>query len=104
MPRKPTLTKQTIQVIVNGKPIAVVLHPPTGARKCWYAYWPGLISSKSTGQTKLDDAIVAAENMVKNGGKKAATADVVLSDEEFEEIQRVHFGRKQDPKAQARAL
>jgi integrase len=103
MPRKPKQEKKTVTVIVSGKPINVILHPPTGARKSWYTYWPGLVSSISTGQPKLEDAIVVAENMVKNGGKKPTLADAVLSDEEFEEIQRVHFGRKQDPAAKERA-
>src|SRR5262249_46355293 len=103
MPRKPKQEKQTITVIVNGKPIAVTLYPPTTARRTWYAYWPGLTFSKSTGHANLQDAVVAAEEMVKGGGKKATIADAVLSDEEFEQIQRAHFARKQDPAAQARA-
>jgi integrase len=103
MPRKPKIEKQVVQVIVNGKPIAVVLHPPTGARASWFAYWNGLGASKSTGQSNLEDAIVAAEEMVKSGGKKSTAADARLSDGEFEEIQRVHFGRKQDPKKKTRA-
>jgi hypothetical protein len=103
MPRKPKVEKQTITVIVNGKPVAVILHPPIGSRKSWYVYWSGLVSSKSTGQAKLEAAIVVAEEMVKNGGKKASVADSVLSDEEFEQIQRAHFSRKQDPAAQLRA-
>jgi len=103
MPRKPKQEKQTITVIVKRKPVAVTLHPPTSIRKSWYAYWNGLMASKSTGQRKLADAIVSAENMVKSGGKRADLSDTVLSDEEFDEIQRVHFGRKQDPAAIARA-
>lgn len=94
MPRKPKKQKQTITVLVNGKPIAVILHPPTPDRKSWFAYWSGLVASKSTGQRNLEDAIVAAENMVKNGGTKVSVVDRVLSDEEFEEIQRAHFAKK----------
>jgi hypothetical protein len=104
MPRKPKLEKKSVTVIVNGTPITVVLHPPTKARKSWYAYWKGLVSSVSTGQTKLEDAILVADNMVKNGGKRASVEDTVLSDEEFEAIQRAHFDRKQDPKARSRAM
>jgi integrase len=104
MPRKPKVEKQTLAVIVNNMPVTVTLHPPTSTRKSWYAYWNGLVASKSTGCQKLDGAIVAAENMVRSGGKKARVADAVLSDEEFEQIQRIHFGRKQDPAAQARSL
>ena len=103
MPRKPQVEKQTITVIVNGKPVAVILHPPTSTRKSWYAYWPGLVSSRSTGQSKLEDALLVAEDMVKSGGKRADLRDAVLTDGEFEEIQRAHFGRKQDPAAQLRA-
>jgi len=103
MPRKPKVEKQTVTVIVNGVPVAVILHPPTAIRKSWYVYWNGLVTSRSTGQSKLEDAIVAAENMVKNGGKQARVADAILSDEEFEQIQRAHFGRKLDPKQKARA-
>ena len=50
MPRKPKPEKQTITVLVNGTPVAVILHPPTGTRPSWYAYWNGLVASKSTGQ------------------------------------------------------
>jgi hypothetical protein len=32
MPRKPKLEKKTISILVNGKPVAVVLHPPSGRR------------------------------------------------------------------------
>lgn len=103
MPRKPKQEKQTVTVIVNGKPINVILHPPTDTRKSWYAYWNGLISSKSTEQRKLHDAIIAAENMVKNGGKPSQVSGAILSDEDFEQIQRVHYSRKQDPSAKARA-
>ena len=60
MPRKPKLEKQTIAVIVNGTPVAVTLFPPTDSRKSWYAYWTGLVASKSTGHRKLADAVVAA--------------------------------------------
>jgi integrase len=103
MPRKPKVEKQTITVVVNGSPIGVTLHPPTGSRKSWYAYWPSLVTSKSTGQRNLEDAIVAAENMVRNGGERGQLEDSVLSDEEFLEIQRVHYRRKQDDASRVRA-
>ena len=104
MPRKPKPpSKATIQVVVNGKPVAATLHPPTESRKTWYVYWPGLKFSKSTGQTELADAIVAAENMIKTGGQKTTVADTILSDQEFVAIQRAHFGRKRDPNDQQRA-
>jgi integrase len=41
--------------------------------------------------------------MVKNGGNQCTLADAVLSDEEFEEIQRRHFSKKTDPAAKVRA-
>lgn len=103
MPRRQKQEKATMTVVVNSKPVTVILHPPTGARKCWYAYWSGLVASKSTGQRKLEDAMIAAEDMVKNGGKRADLSDAILSDEEFEQIQRIHFNRKQDPVARIRA-
>jgi hypothetical protein len=103
MPRKPKQEKKTITVVVNGSPLAVILHPPTQSRKSWYAYWAGLVTSKSTGQRDLNEAILVAENMVRNGGKRAEVRDAVLSDEEFEEIQRAHFGRVTDERAKPRA-
>jgi integrase len=103
MPRKPKQEKQTMTVVVNGTPVSVVLHPPTGRRTSWYAYWAGLVASKSTGQRKLEDAIVVAESMVKNGGKQATMADALMTDDEFKQIQRVHFARRLDQKAKARA-
>jgi len=104
MPRKPKPpAKQSIQIVVHGKPVAVTLHPPAGRRSSWYAYWNGLTASKSTGQAKLEDAIQAAEAMLNNGGSQTLLADVVLTDEEFEEIQRRHFNKKTDPAAKRRA-
>ena len=97
MPRRPKPPeKQAITVIVDGNPITVILHPPTGNRTSWYVFWNGLVTSKSTGQTSLDEAVVVAENMVKNNGRRAWLDDTVLTDDEFIEIQRVHFGRKTD--------
>jgi integrase len=103
MPRKPKIEKQIITVVVSGRPVSVILHPPTGTRTSWYVYWNGLMSSRSTGQRNLEDAIIAAENMIKRGGQRANLQDAVLSDEEFAQIQRVHFERITDDKARARA-
>src|SRR5260370_19623403 len=97
MPRKPTQEKKTITVIVNGDPVAVVLHPPSRNRKSWYAFWNGLVTSKSTGQRNLQDAIIAAESMVRSGGKPVVLSDTVLSDQEFVENQRVHYRKSTDP-------
>ena len=47
MPRKPKVEKRTATIIANDKPIQVTLHPPTGARKSWYAYWNGLATSNT---------------------------------------------------------
>jgi integrase len=103
MPRKPKVEKHAITVVVNAVPVAVVLHPPTGTRSSWYAYWTGLTTSKSTGQRDLQDAILAAEQMVRSGGQRATLNDALLSDEEFEEIQRRHYGKKTEPRAKERA-
>lgn len=77
--------------------------PPTGDRTSWYAYWNGLVSSKSTGQLNLEGAIVAAENMVRAGGRRATFDDAVLSNEEFELVQLTHYAKKTDPAAKRRA-
>ena len=103
MPRKPKLDKTQITVVVHGNPVAVTLYPPIPPRTSWYVYWAGLTYAKTTGQRDLAEAIKVAESMVRNGGERHDLADTVLSDEEFEEIQRRHFGRKTDPAAQRRA-
>lgn len=103
MPRKPKQDKVIINVVVNGTPIAAVLHPPTRTRKSWFVYWSGLKTSKSTGQRKLEEAITVVENMLKNGGRRPSFEDTVLSDEEFEQIQRRHFAKKTDPIARKRS-
>ncbi|HEU5115504.1 MAG TPA: hypothetical protein VFT74_02395, partial [Isosphaeraceae bacterium] len=90
MPRKPKEHKRKIVVVVNGNPVAVVLHPPGGNRRSWYAYWPGLVASRSTGTADPDEAALVVENMLKNGGKKPECQISVPTDEEFEEIQRRH--------------
>jgi hypothetical protein len=100
--------KETVTVVFDGTPIAVVLHPPTGTRASWYAYWSGAVTSKSTGHADRDQALAAAENMVREWkaggtGQRTRADDLVMSDEEFIEIQRRHYARKKDPKAQKRA-
>jgi hypothetical protein len=96
MPRKPKLDKQTITVLINSTPITVTLHPPTGSRKSWYAYWNGLVSSKSTGQADLSEAIKVVEGMLHNDGQRATIDDSVLTDDDFVALQVAHFGRKTD--------
>ena len=105
MPRKPKVEKHTVTVIVNGSPVSIVLHPPTGQRTSWYVYWNGLVTSKTTGQCKLEDAIVAAEDMIKNEGRRAMIRDAVLTDEEFEEAISIaaHFAKATDPAAKRRS-
>ena len=83
MGRKPKVEKRTITVVVNGTTIPVILHPPKPPRRAWFAYWPGLTTSKSTGQTDFEHAALAVEGMLRNGGKQGHVDDVVLSDEEF---------------------
>lgn len=103
MPRKPKVEKQQVNIVVNGSTVTVIMHPPTGAHKSWRAYWTGLPRAKSTGQRDFNEAIKIAENMLRNGGNRATIEDAVLSDEEFDEIQRRHFGKKKDPAAKIRA-
>ena len=103
MPRKPAVKRQQITVVVNSVPIRVTMTPPTGVRTSWYAYWNGLGTSKSTGHSVFNEAIKAVENMLNNGGKRLQLSDAVLSDEEFEAIQRRHYGKRKDVTAQSRA-
>jgi hypothetical protein len=103
MPRKPKQVKRTVAVVVNGNPVTVTLHPPAGARKSWYAYWAGLVTSRSTGQREFEGAVKVVEGMIQNGGDRPTIASAALTNEEFEQLQRVHFGRKTDPGEQARA-
>ncbi len=103
MPRKPKEQKRKIVVVVNGNPVAVILHPPGGNRRSWYAYWPGLVASRSTGTADPGEAALVVENMLKNGGKKPEVLTAVPTDEEFEEIQRRHFSKKQSPEERRRA-
>ena len=65
MPRKPTKEKKTVTVLVHGNPVSVILHPPTKTRKSWYAYWAGLISSRSTGQVDFVEAVKVGEGMLR---------------------------------------
>jgi len=55
------------------------------------------------GYKKPADAIVTAENMIQSGANGADRQYMVLSDEEFDEIQRIHFARKTEERAKARA-
>lgn len=103
MPRKPKPKKQKATVLVNGTPVTVTFTPPTGRRTSWFAYWKGLVTSKSTGHADYDEALKAVEGMLRNGGKKSTAADAVLSDEEFGEIQKRHYSKKTDAAARKRS-
>lgn len=99
MPRKPTLNKQKITIVVEGVPITVTLTPPTGTRTSWYAYWAGLVTSKSTGHSDFGEAVKSVEDMLRHDGKKSRLADTALSDSEFEETQRRHYAKKKGESA-----
>jgi len=103
MPRKPKVEKQQVNIVVNGSTVTVTLHPPKGAHKSWRAYWTGLPRAKSTGQRDLKEAVKVAETMLRNGGNRVQPEELVLSDEEFEKIQRAHYRRQQDSQARERA-
>jgi len=103
MPRKPKHETTKITVVVDGTPVPVTLFPPNGRLSSWYVYWPGLPNSRSTGAKDMQDAIVAAESMVRNGGNRPTLDVVAMSDEEFEAIQRHHFSRKRAPDSLRRA-
>jgi integrase len=103
MPRKPTKEKKIVAVLVGGNPVNVILHPPTKTRKSWYAYWTGLISSRSTGQADFDEAVKVVEGMLRNDGERPRISDQVLTEEELDRIQVAHFlDRRTDPGAKAR--
>jgi integrase len=103
MPRKPKLNKTQVIVTVNGAPIPVTLFPPQGSRKTWYAYWKGLKTRKTTGVTEYEQAVIAVSDMLNYGGGKRFLADAIMSDDEFEEIQRRHYGKKKSADARRRA-
>src|ERR1700733_885165 len=104
MTRRPIQKKEKVTILVGGVPVVVTLRPPCGSRKSWYAYWNGLVASKSTGQPNFVEAVKIVEDMLRNGGKRSNLCETVLSDDEFVEIQRRHFAKKTDPKALARSM
>ncbi|WP_254509034.1 hypothetical protein [Anatilimnocola floriformis] len=103
MPRKPKIEPKRITVVIDGSPISVTLHPPSGRMKAWYVYWAGLGNSKSTGERELTAAVAVAETMLRNGGERPMPAEGILSDEEFQEIQRHHFSLKQSKSSALRS-
>lgn len=105
MPKKPSNKNNRLTVLVNGDPIEVTLYSPRGNKKTWYAYWSSLNAARSTGQKTYDEAVRVVESMVQNGGQRPEPQQLaVLSDEEFELIQRRHYGKRKDPGKARRAL
>ena len=51
----------------------------------------------------LKEAVIAAEDMVRNNGSRTTLESNILTDEEFEEIQRAHYAKEKDPKEAKRA-
>ena len=100
--KKKKVERQTITVVVNGKAVLVIMHPPVPPRTSWYAFWHGLSTSRSTGQSDYEQAVLVVQDMLGNGGKRGHLADAILSNEEFEEIQRRHYQKKQKPDAKER--
>jgi hypothetical protein len=103
MPRKPKRKKEEMIITHGDKDVTVYLHPPTGSRRSWYVYWAGLKSSKSTGTRSLEEAKVVAKKMLIGGGRRKTLKSTLLTDDEFESIQRRHFAKKQGKEAQKRA-
>lgn len=97
MPKKPKPQNSKISIAVNGFPIDVTLYSPRGKKKTWYAYWNGLTSARTTNQTNYEEAVKAVTAMLNNGGKRPDHSQSILSNEEFEQIQRRHFSKKTDP-------
>jgi integrase len=101
--RKRKQKKQKIEVVVDSRSITATLFPPNEKQKSWYVYWKGLNNSRSTGHADYVKAVEATYDMLQNGGKKSDFVDTIMSDEEFEEIQRRHYAKKTDPEAKQRA-
>lgn len=104
MPRKPKKQKQTVTVLVDGTPVRVTMHPPTPPRTSWYAYWPGQVASRSTGQRDFQEAGWAVEAMLRDGVSQPGQEDAPLNEEEFTRIQEVHFAKKKDQARAAKTL
>lgn len=108
MSRTPRPSKRTVQFGIDGTLYTVTLHPPAGPRRTWYAYWNGATYQRSTEQADEGAAVRAAEEMLRrwlkgDSGLKSVPGNAALTDEEFEEVQRRHYGRRTDTDAKARA-
>lgn len=109
MPRKTTgEKKQKVQFGIDARVYTVTLYPPGGRWRTWSVYWPGAVNRKSTDQSEQPAAVRAAEDMLRRWLKgdsvlKSVPLDAVLTDGEFEEVQRRHYGRRTDPDAMSRS-
>jgi len=108
MPRRPKPPEKVVitMQVPHGETevdVDVYFHPPNGRKRSWYVYWAGLENPKSTGARSLDDAKAATRKMLCANGQREMLQDVVLTDREFELIQRRHFSKKLDDAARARA-
>ena len=81
----------------------ITLYPPKPPRATWYAFWPGLIAARSTGEQDRDAALEAVTCMLENNGSLSRAEKLTLTDEDLWEIQRKHFGRKTEEQAKKRA-
>jgi hypothetical protein len=104
MGRKREQHKRKVNVVVNGKTVSVTLYPPTQRRKSWFAYWPGLTYSRSTGQREFNQPVVAVEAMIRNRGKPICLANTMLTDDEFKAVQNDHYEKKPDRKRAQKSL
>ena len=121
MPRKSKPPKtHAVIIAVGDRTVRVKLHPPTGSRAAWYAYWSGQTASRSTRATTFDAAVKAVETLLT--GRPAVptvvapstespeplapnkhAVSVALTDDEFVAVQRAYFDRRTDPVARLRA-
>lgn len=91
MPRKRKQEKQTRTFRADGKDVVVTFFPPDKRYRSWCAYWKGLPTKRSTKCRTFDGAVEAVERML-NGDNPYPSTNV-MSDDEFDEIQRRHYKR-----------
>ena len=93
MPRKPKKVKHVRTFRVEGSDVNVTFFPPDDRYSSWCAYWKGLQTKRSTKRKTYDGAVEAVERML-NGDNQQSSANM-MTDEEFDEIQRRHYERIQ---------